>query len=931
MAESFDPENMDKFVKNLKAAQQFSKDVNAGFSEWENASKQIKEYSDAIKNKTKLIAELTERAAAAKGKEKDELEAQIALEEEKLKTNQAQLKLLRKQVSLTKTLGNEAIKAVKGLAAQIPNLLTGFYEMDGASRRMAVNLGMGSTRMKQFQVVAANSAEQLTLMGLEAKASAEMMAAYTEETGRQTMLGKQAVVGMGALAQRTGMAHGEMAGLAGQMESFGMGGEEAVASITEMADMADKMGVNTSKVMKKIQQNIKMVNKFSFKGGVKGLASMVAKSEKFKFSMESIAGMAEKAFRPEGAIDMAANLQVLGGGLSKLGDPFKLMYEARNNPEEFAMSLVKATDAVAVFDKKTGAFEVNALQLDRLKEAAEATGVPLEELVQMSKQAAKQSMFKDALKIDGEQGEFLQGIAEMKDGKAQIAIGVDAEGNKKYKELKNMSKSDQMFYADKLKKEKESNEEAALRAQSTMELLKNMMNSLMAKLYPVILKLDEVLRPILIDLYHFVKDSVFPIVMKALNFLGPKGILATYLIFKAAPWILRGRMLGLGFNMTAGKGGIIKRLFGGRGGQSAAASAAGPLTKSGRPDMRYNANKGMGAAGVGKGAQGAGAMGQSAGSQAKNMIAGAAAILILSAALFVFAKALQEFEKLQNGWATLFLAAGSLLVLAGALKIMEPTLNSFGKGSWPGIAAMAALAVSVMALGYATTLFAQGGFAGTMLMIVALAALTIAIAVLGGLGISGIGFIGVALILALGVAMIAMGFAVKLAAEGMSMLVDSFTGLFSVVNLENMAAMFMLGPALSLASIGILAMAASLVVMGAALMSPFGLLGLIGLATAAYSLKDAFGDVDARGITEAVTAVNSVNKENIDALKSLSAWLAFAGNNIKIDFGDIDINGALELKGNQKTVDLVFEEPNLTKLKDLIWDSMEKGKGGGKL
>jgi hypothetical protein len=169
---------------------------------------------------------------------------------------------------------------------------------------------------------------------------------------------------MGNLAKRTGMAETEIAGLVGQMEAFGMGTQGSAEMIKGIADMSDKMGVNTAKVVKKVQQNLGLLNKLSFKGGVKGMAQMAAYSEKYKLSMEAVAGFAEKVFRPEGAIDAAANLQVLGGSLAQMGDPFQLMYQARNAPEEFAKNITKAAAASAEFDKKTGEFKERLEAID---------------------------------------------------------------------------------------------------------------------------------------------------------------------------------------------------------------------------------------------------------------------------------------------------------------------------------------------------------------------------------------------------------------------------------------------------------------------------------------------------------------------------------------------------------------------------------------
>ena len=914
---ALDPKNLDKYLENLKAAETYSKEVNASFSNWETAAKNIKNISNEIKNKQKLIAELTERQVGASVEETKQLKDQVKFEEEKLKQGQEQLKLLRKQASVTKTLFNEAKKAAKGLSSQLWSVVEAFSKADGAARRVSVQMGLGTARMSQFESVAANSASQLALMGMEAGSASEMMGSFADETGRQVILGKKVVVEMGALAQRTGLAHGEMASLAGQMEGFGLGASSSVQMISDIADEADKMGLNTSKVIKNVQKNLKLINKLSFKGGVKGMMKMAAYSEKYKLSMEEVAGFADKVFRPEGAIDAAANLQVLGGSLAKLGDPFQLLYKARNAPEELAESITKAAVASAVFNEKTKEFDVSAYELDRLKEASEATGMSLDMLVTTAKQTAKMNMFEDALKVGGDDKEFLSGIAEMKDGKAQIAIGVDAKGEKKFQDLKNMSKSDQMFYADKLRKEKESNEEAAMRAQGTLELLKNMMNSLLAKLYPLLLDMDKVLRPIIKSAFAFIRDSVVPVVMQALRFLGPKGVIATIFLFKAAQWVARGVQLGIGFNMTAGKGGLLKRL-GGRiaglfkGKQSA---VTGPLTKSGKPDMRFKSNKGVG--GAGKGSSGAGAMGKSAGGQATNMLKGAAAILILSAALYVFAKALQEFDKLQNGWGTLALAAASLGVLAiGLFAISKiPSQNVL-----MGALAIAALGIALIPFAYAMNLLGETGVTTMIGAAIALGLFGLAAALMGTALVPIL--LGSVAILALSGAIAVFGLAMGVAAPGF----ESFIGAFE--RLPNLIApMLLLGPALFGMAVGLGFLSISLL--------GFGLSWLVG----GWAFEDmaetigALGNVDLSGLGTAVQSINNVNMEKIEALRDLASSLSlfglFSGGGIKIEFGDIDVSGDIELKGGGKSTQLVMEEPYLTQLKDLIWETTAAGQNGG--
>lgn len=894
-------------------------------------------YGDAVKaagKNAKLIREQQEEIL----KLEKEGTAEAILKAKELRKENDYLVKLNKEMLKMGTLVKGVGKAMKkwsfdNITKGANSLLDIYDKMERSSRSAAIETGMSVKRMHQFRMIAANSASEMQKVGLGAEVAGEMQKAFSDETGRQVMLSQKALITMGKLSKRTGIGAAEMTTFAGEMEAFGIGSESSAELLKSIADTADKAGVNTQKVMKDVQKNLSLVNKFSFKDGVKGLARAVAYTQKMKLEMADVANFADKVFRPEGAIDAAANLQVLGGGLAKLGDPMKIMYEARNNPEEFAKSLVKATGAVAVFNKKTGAFEVSAYELDRLREAADATGIPLENLVKTAKQSAKMSMFGDALKgIKPEDKAMLEGMMEA-DSKGAFVMDID--GSQKY--LKDMSKGEQQALADRMKAQDEADKKREMEIQSTQEKVMNDLKSLLAQLLPYMAKFDNAIRVYLLGaikkLEGFVKMVLNTPWMGELA-LAIFALVKLWPIISAAispiVWFLRGRRMAKGFNAGLKEGKVVDKLTG-----SAAGGKQGKFYKGGQ-FMKGGGRAPAGGAygGASKGATGTQAMGQSAGGQAGNFLKGAVGLLAISAALFVFAKALQEFEKLQNGWGTLVLAAGSLLVLAGALKIMQPILSSFGSSAWPGIAAMGALAVSVMALGFATTLFAQGGLAGTLLMVGALFALSAAVTMFGGLSLSGIGWAGVALILAMGAAMVMIGYSVKLAAEGVSMIVDSFTNMFSIINMDNIGALLLLGPALIGVSIGVFALAVSLIALGAAMLLG-GFLGLIGIQETADNIQKAFGDIDPAAVAGAITAINNVDMEKVAAIKDLAnslSMVSMLGGGLKVEMGDLDVKGSIKLegKGGAANTEWVNDPIFVSELKDMVWERMKSDREGGK-
>ena len=140
--------------------------------------------------------------------------------------------------------------------------------------------------------------------------------------------------------------------------------------------------------------------------------------------MEEVAGFAEKLITPEGAVEAAAKLQVLGGAWAKIGDPFELMFRARNDIEGLTKDIIDATKETARFDKATGEIKIDPMELHRLREVANVTGISFDELAQSAKEAAKFSKIEADIsgRFDKEDKEYISALAQFdtKSGKFQF-------------------------------------------------------------------------------------------------------------------------------------------------------------------------------------------------------------------------------------------------------------------------------------------------------------------------------------------------------------------------------------------------------------------------------------------------------------------------------------------------------------------------------
>ncbi len=159
----------------------------------------------------------------------------------------------------------------------------------------------------------------------------------------------------------------------------------------------NEFGLSSKKIMDTITDNIGLIDRFNFARGRTGLADMAILSSRLGVNLESAASFAEKIYKPEGAIEAAASLQMLGGEFAKFGDAYTLLGNAGNDLPEIAKGIADMTRGMAKFNQETGEFEVSSLNMRQLRAAAEGVNIPFQELVKTSKLIAKEDFLKSIL------------------------------------------------------------------------------------------------------------------------------------------------------------------------------------------------------------------------------------------------------------------------------------------------------------------------------------------------------------------------------------------------------------------------------------------------------------------------------------------------------------------------------------------------------
>ena len=272
------------------------------------------------------------------------------------------------------------------------------------------------------------------------------------------------------------------------------------------------------------------------------------------------------------------------------------------------------------------------------------------------------------------------------------------------------------------------------------------------------------------------------------------------------------------------KTGIMGRMFGGIGSAIGGAKdkllnfvspkTMGPMTKMGKPDMRFKANK-QGSGGLKSLAEGLKAMGN------PKVLFGALNLIPTALGMVAMIAAIPGMlgVGLVGG-----MAGTGLLSLAPGLNAMSTTFSGIGALALLGLAGITMIAGSV-GLG----LLGPAGIAAAA----GLAALTPALEALGAAMATGLGALGLAALIAMGVSMgasfaligvgaMAMGKGIQYAAQGFSTLLPTISAFMEGINLEKVGELYLF-------SIAIAGLAGSMLLLGASL-AFLGAAGLPGLA-----------------------------------------------------------------------------------------------------
>jgi len=214
-----------------------------------------------------------------------------------------------------------------------------------------------------------------------------------------------------------------------KFRDVGYGLQDAAEAIDRIGQRSIALGLNAKNVSDGLIKNIDKLNQFGFQNGIDGLSKMVQEAQALNFNVENTFKVANDLFDPAKAIELTANMQVLGGAIGDLNSPLKLMYDATNNVEGLQTSILGAARSLATYNAEQGRFEVSGANLRRAKAMADALGISMGDLTSAAvKGASKMQALNELMMFPGlsqDQREFMSNLATMKGGTIGFSIPED--------------------------------------------------------------------------------------------------------------------------------------------------------------------------------------------------------------------------------------------------------------------------------------------------------------------------------------------------------------------------------------------------------------------------------------------------------------------------------------------------------------------------
>jgi len=566
------PEYQENLAKLIEKANKSLTDRISILNELKNIQANI---SYITKQRDKANAELEKKEKTLSADRTKVLKEIISASNAQIENSQTYIESRKEALRISsKSLGilGTTINGMKALGKEILSQNKWLNEQQGYAKKSELSMGILSNQSSGFRLNIYKTALSTQQLGIGTKDLSLIQSTYSQNIGRSVKLSEEQLIAVSELARGTLLGAEGAAEFASNMENFGISAEGSAKFVNDVLNSSNKLGLNATKVIKTIGSNIKLMNRYNFKGGIKGLAKMAEITTKFKLEMQTVAGFADKLMTPEGAIEVASRLQVLGGAWAKLGNPFELMFRSRNDLEGLTKDIIEAASGTARWNEETKQFTIDPLELHRLREIANVTGMSADQLAIMAKESARFNKIQNEIggNFNIKDKKYIATLAQFNSKTKNFEFTfINEDGENVTRNIKYMTDISANDIA-RIRDERESLKERALQALSFDDTLKNLKDTFKAVLLPGFKNFTTAFQHSIGSFQKWAIDSDF--FTKLAKFGGEMGNIAgsmlnnpitsaigaasAYLLGKSTQWYLRGIWLGAGFNTIADAGGV---------------------------------------------------------------------------------------------------------------------------------------------------------------------------------------------------------------------------------------------------------------------------------------------------------------------------------------------------------------------------------------
>lgn len=231
------------------------------------------------------------------------------------------------------------------------------------------------------------------------------------------------------IAASTVFGESNVAEIVSKYDKLGISMKTAAKATGKLYSEASKYGINLQKYTENFVGNLEMAQNYNFRNGVNGLKEMARKATEIRQDMKQIASFADKVGSVTGAVETAANLQVLGGSFASMANPLAMLNESLTDMNSLQDRFNEMTNGAATYNSVTHQIEMDPLTRMQIKRAAEAMGVDASGMIDQAYAQARRGEIGAQLNyvgnIDDDMRNLLKNVGEIdsETGVAGATIG----------------------------------------------------------------------------------------------------------------------------------------------------------------------------------------------------------------------------------------------------------------------------------------------------------------------------------------------------------------------------------------------------------------------------------------------------------------------------------------------------------------------------